>query len=103
MRQVTFPRWLKKTLTDSLDSVPAVFVNGPRQAGKSTLVRTLFDGAALPPSYITFDDVSARAGAANDPLAFLRQFDRPVILDEVQLVPALFRALKQVIDEMRLH
>jgi predicted AAA+ superfamily ATPase len=103
MRQVTFPRWLKKTLTDSLASVPAVFVNGPRQAGKSTLVRTLFDGGALPPSYITFDDVSARAGAANDPLAFLRQFDRPVILDEVQLVPALFRALKQVIDEMRLH
>jgi predicted AAA+ superfamily ATPase len=80
--------------------MPAVFLNGPRQAGKSTLAqhiaRTYMDA-----DYVTFDDISTLAAASNDPEGFLRQFQKPVIIDEVQMVPEVFRVLKLIIDERR--
>ncbi|OJW51284.1 MAG: hypothetical protein BGO67_12930 [Alphaproteobacteria bacterium 41-28] len=100
MSDKSFKRWLTPILYDCLKAAPAVFVNGPRQAGKSTLVKQLAT-QLINASYISLDDLNARAAAENDPLAFLRQFDGPVIVDEVQLVPSLFRSIKLLIDEMR--
>ncbi|MBN8530978.1 MAG: ATP-binding protein [Alphaproteobacteria bacterium] len=78
-----------------------MFVNGPRQAGKSTLVRHIarHDFKA---DYVTLDDITTLA-ATDDPESFLRGFPGPVIIDEVQLAPGLFRALKKVVDERRLE
>lgn len=93
-------RALTPLILQGLKDSPAVFINGPRQAGKSTLVRQVMKaqpGAA----YMTFDDLSTQAAAKNDPEAFLRRAKSPLILDEVQLVPEVFRALKLVIDEKR--
>ena len=95
-----FPRWLNPIIQSSLEVTPALFVNGPRQAGKSTLVKQ-FTQPPVNAHYVSFDDLSARAAAENDPLAFLKSFKHSVIIDEVQLVPSLFRSLKLLIDEQR--
>jgi hypothetical protein len=93
-------RSLESRIRDALNVMPAVFVNGPRQAGKSTLARHLA-GDGFDADYVTFDNAATFAAASTDPEAFLRAFARPAIIDEVQLVPGIFRALKLVIDEGR--
>jgi predicted AAA+ superfamily ATPase len=95
-----FSRWLNPVIQSSLEVTPALFVNGPRQAGKSTLVKQ-FTQTPVNAHYVSFDDLSTRAAAENDPLAFLKNFKSPVIIDEVQLVPSLFRSLKLLIDGQR--
>lgn len=100
MSDTPFIRWLRPVLNDCLEATPAVFVNGPRQAGKSTLVRQLIQ-KPLNAAYVSLDDLSIRAAAESDPFSFLQQFKGPVIIDEVQLVPDLFRAIKLAVDERR--
>ena len=100
MKHYSFARWLKPVLDNCLSKSPAVFVNGPRQSGKSTLVKQL-TASPIRARYVTLDDLSIRAAAERDPCAFLQAFDGPVIIDEVQLVPSLFRSLKMIIDERR--
>ena len=95
------PRKLSKNVLFALGQVPVVFVNGPRQAGKSTLVQMCAE-QDYPADYITFDNVTQMAAAAFSPHSFLAERERPVILDEVQMVPEIFRALKIVVDELRL-
>lgn len=93
-------RHLTPKLLTALNSSPIVFISGARQAGKSTLVQTLAasDYAA---DYVTFDSPTAMAAAVSNPDYFLSG-ERPLIIDEVQLVPDIFRALKKRIDELRL-
>lgn len=100
MTEQHFSRWVAPVLSECCRVSPAVFLNGPRQAGKSTLVRELAE-EPFGAEYVSFDDVTVRAAAENDPSAFLRNFKGPVIIDEVQLVPDLFRSIKIVIDELR--
>jgi len=95
-----YERSIEGRVKAALGVMPAVFVNGPRQAGKSTLAQHL-SRAQLSAEYVTFDDITAYAGAAQDPEGFLRRIATPAILDEVQRVPDLFRVLKQIVDERR--
>ena len=68
---------------------PAVVVTGARQVGKTTLLRATFPTH----SYVTLD-VPADAGLAeSDPAAFLRRYPPPILIDEVQYAPQLFRQL----------
>ena len=92
-------RTIEPLLRNALEEVPAVFLNGPRQAGKTTLVRQI--AKELSADYVTLDDISTYSNAANDPNGFLRSFPGPVVIDEVQLVRPLFRCIKQLIDEDR--
>ena len=71
-------------------------INGPRQSGKTTLVRQYAGG--LP--YLSLDDVSLLAAARSDPQGFIRQIDRAII-DEIQRAPELLLALKLSIDQDR--
>lgn len=99
MAQELLPRAVAQRVLSALSDTPVVVVNGPRQAGKTTLVRSLPYGG--PAEVITLDDVAARQAAGYDPRAFL---DRPVetlVIDEAQLEPALFRALKAAVDRDR--
>ena len=74
-------------------------VHGPRQAGKSTLVRDLLDDRdAL---YVTFDDLAPRSAATRDPEGFVAALDRPAVLDETQRVPDLILAIKAAVDRDR--
>ena len=93
-------RCLKNSLLTALRINPAVFLNGPRQAGKSTLVQRIAKDE-YPAEYVTFDSATQMAAAAAVPEAFLRERKGALIIDEIQLVPEIFRVLKIVIDELR--
>jgi len=94
-------RHLSENVLFALENHPIVFLNGPRQAGKSTLVRE-FSQDDYPAEYVTFDNATQMAAATAAPEAFLINRKGPVIIDEVQMVPDLFRSLKLVVDELRL-
>ncbi|MBS0185529.1 MAG: ATP-binding protein [Proteobacteria bacterium] len=96
-------RPLIKKIETALKVSPIVFINGPRQVGKSTLAQKIGE-QKFPVSYVTFDNATQLAAATAYPLEFLKgRQEGFLILDEVQLVPDLFRALKIVIDEARLQ
>ena len=99
------PRYITPKLTDALSVSPVVFLNGARQSGKSTLVQNISDKIGTtdyPTIYITFDRPTQMAAAANAPEAFLSAHNGRLIIDEAQMVPELFRALKVAVDELRL-
>jgi len=101
----TLQRHIAPRIMDALRISPVVFVNGARQSGKSTLVQALagnIGSKGRPASYVTFDRPTEMAAAAAAPGSFLAGYDGPLIIDEVQLVPELFRALKVAVDERRL-
>lgn len=91
------PRALEATLRAALADTPVVCLLGPRQCGKTTLARAL----APRYGYVTFDDADALALARSDPNGFLAALPDPVILDEIQRVPELLRALKLSVDRDR--
>ena len=94
------PREITKNILEGLQSMPAVFVNGPRQAGKSTLTAKISKNE-LDAEYVTFDDVSILASARYNPQGFLQSFKKTVVIDEVQMAPEIFRQLKKIIDNRR--
>ena len=91
------PRLCARRVADALKDTPVVMITGPRQSGKTTLVRA-FAGRDRP--YFTLDDDTVLAGVRADPAGFLRSLDRAVI-DEVQRAPELLRAMKRSVDEDR--
>jgi hypothetical protein len=89
-------RHLSKTLRTAARDYPVVTVTGPRQSGKTTLVRATFPRH----SYASLEDPDARAFAAEDPRGFLDQFRGKVILDEVQRAPDLFSYIQGIVDRV---
>jgi uncharacterized protein len=101
----TLPRHITSRLLDALGVSPVVFLNGIRQSGKSTLVQNLRDSIGSkdnPAAYVSFDRPTQMAAAESAPERFLSFYEDTLIIDEVQMVPELFRALKVVVDELRL-
>jgi len=92
-------RHLRDSVSKALDDFPCVFINGPRQSGKTTLARMIWPDKTA--SYVNFDDAAALAIASAGPESFLSGYAGKLILDEIQLVPELFRALKSSIDVKR--
>lgn len=74
---------------------PIVSLIGPRQSGKSTLVKHTFPHY----TYVTLDDDNMRFLAQTDPLAFLKANKPPLVIDEAQYAPPLFNAIKRTCDE----
>ena len=89
-------RNLQTQVQEALLDTPAVLINGPRQSGKTTLVRQ----CAADRPYISLDDTNRLAAARADPQGFVRQLDCAVI-DEIQRAPELLLALKLSIDQDR--
>jgi predicted AAA+ superfamily ATPase len=85
-----FQRFLAKRVATALKDTPVVMLIGPRQCGKTTLVRQF---AGKEREYVTLDDDTVLEAARNDPAGFVRGFDF-VTIDEVQRAPELLRAIK---------
>ena len=90
---------IRRQLTDKiiyyLNKYPVVAVTGPRQSGKTTLLRHILSDY----QYVSLENPDQRAFAADDPLGFLKQYNSRVIFDEVQRVPALFSYIQTMVDE----
>ena len=91
-----YPRHLRSRIDEALRDTPVVLLNGPRQAGKTTLVEQY---VGTERSYLTLDDADTLL-AAEDPVGLFRGLDRAVI-DEVQRAPRLLLAIKQSVDQDR--
>ncbi|WP_052882715.1 ATP-binding protein [Kiritimatiella glycovorans] len=83
-------------MLEATSQFPAVALSGVRQAGKSTLLKHLFQASY---DYVTLDDTTLRTQARRDPVTFLRNYDQPLIIDEVQYAPQLLPEIKRRIDE----
>ena len=95
-----FPRHVRSSLLESASDSPVVFLRGPRQTGKTTLVRSIaneLDGV----QYLTLDDAAVLSAAAADANGFIRGLPGPTVIDEVQRVPELFLSIKAEVDRHR--
>ena len=90
-----YRRTLASTIQHVNGSFPVLFLTGPRQVGKTTLLQMC---AEADRNYVTLDDLDARGLARNDPGLFLQTYRPPIIIDEVQYAPQLFSYLKIVVD-----
>jgi hypothetical protein len=91
-------RSLEPVLIRAVAEFPAVVLTGPRQSGKTTLLKHLFGETY---GYVSLEPPDVRAAAAADPRGFLAMHPAPVILDEVQYAPDLLPYIKEAIDSRR--
>jgi predicted AAA+ superfamily ATPase len=95
-----FRRNLLGKVQESVRFSPATLVNGARQTGKSTFVKTSFvEGSSF--TYVNMDDLNLLRLAKSDPLTFVAQFQGRAAIDEIQRAPELLLPLKKMIDEDR--
>ena len=88
------PRLLAKSAQKAFSQYPIVTLTGPRQSGKTTLAKALFD---LP--YINLEDPVSREFATQDPKDFLAQYKNGAIIDEIQRVTDLTSYIQVMVDE----
>lgn len=88
-------RDLEKKILSLSKEYAAILITGPRQVGKTTVLRQLMQENRV---YVTLDDLEDRAMARNDPALFLQLHGRPILIDEVQYAPQLFSYIKIEID-----
>jgi hypothetical protein len=93
-----YPRIIEPRIDEALQDTPVVLLAGPRQAGKTTLVRRIAEKQGL--RYLTLDDELTLLSAREDPVGMIRSVDRAVI-DEIQRVPQLLLAIKKTVDQDR--
>lgn len=91
------PRRIEPRIAEAMLDTPVVLLAGPRQAGKTTLVRQVADRGLR---YLTLDNDLTLLAAREDPVGLVRSLDRAVI-DEVQRAPQLLLAIKKSVDEDR--
>jgi len=96
-----YERHLESQVLRSLGAFSVVYLNGPRQAGKSTLARMLIDSGRFKAKYVSFDSGKTRSTARLSPSEFLRAQGGPLVIDEVQRVPEIFDAIKSAVDDKR--
>ena len=88
-------RTLSKFISKNGKKFPIISVTGPRQSGKSTLIKNLFPKY----KYINLEDADIREYAEEDPRGFLESQGTKVILDEAQRVPVLFNYIQGIVDK----
>jgi len=90
-------REMAKVLKRRASEFPVVTITGPRQSGKTTLVRACFPRH----DYVNLEDPETRELAENDYHRFFSLHPAPVIVDEIQRVPKLASAIQSLVDKRR--
>jgi predicted AAA+ superfamily ATPase len=91
------PRHVTALLDECVRDFRVTILNGPRQAGKTTLLRQYH--AALGGAFVTLDDATERSAARDDPVGYLAAMPRPLFVDEVQRAGNSFvLAIKAAVD-----
>lgn len=89
------PREISGCIRETMKMYPVVTLTGPRQSGKSTLLKHLFPEFA----YVSMEDPDIRAIVLNDPRRFLETYSENVIIDEAQKTPEIFSYLQTHVDK----
>lgn len=92
-------RHMENRILELSKSYSAILLTGPRQSGKTTMLRALSKEENKGREYVSLDDLTTRDMAKNDPALFLQIHKPPVLIDEVQYAPELFTYIKIHIDE----
>ncbi len=88
------PRHAQNKLTELADSFKTVAVIGPRQSGKTTLLKSIFKTKP----YVSLENFDKRNFAVSDPRGFLSTYQNGAILDEIQRAPELFSYIQEIVD-----
>ena len=94
-KQIYIPRRLERVILEAAKYFSVISVTGPRQSGKSTMLKHLFPEL---PKY-SMKDLHVRAFAEQDPVAFLNQHKDGMFIDEVQKVPVLLDYIQGIVDD----
>ena len=92
-----YPRFVTAIVATAMKDTPVVMITGPRQCGKTTLIRDLVAGNR---EFLTLDDDTVLASARSDPAGLIRGLHKSA-LDEVQRAPDLLRSIKRSVDQDR--
>lgn len=92
------PRSIESYARKAVGEFPALVLIGPRQSGKTTLLKQLFTNEF---QLVSLEPPDVRGAASNDPRGFISLYPPPVIFDEIQYVPNLLPYIKEKIDERR--
>jgi len=91
-------REITSSIQELIGKYPVLAITGPRQSGKTTLLKSIFPHY----DYVSLENPDNRNFAETDPNGFLKQYAENVIFDEVQRVPVLFSYIQTIVDESSL-
>ncbi|MCC7467034.1 MAG: ATP-binding protein [Saprospiraceae bacterium] len=91
------PRLLSEKMRNLAEKMPVISLTGPRQSGKTVLVRNVFPDFR----YVNLEHLEVRQFAQQDPLGFIRSLPKGVVIDEAQYAPDIFSYIQVVVDETR--
>ncbi|MCF0237917.1 MAG: ATP-binding protein, partial [Sphaerochaetaceae bacterium] len=89
-------RTIKEQINKMSSFFPVILVTGPRQVGKTTLLKNIKEDNR---TFVSLDDLEIRALAKNDPSLFFQKYKTPILIDEIQYAPELFPYIKIIADE----
>jgi len=92
-----YKRIVEKILSQAVKTFPAVVISGPRQSGKTTLLKNFVKTG----TFLSLDDPNFRSLISENPLDYLDSLVKPVVIDEIQYMPELSQFIKILIDRDR--
>ncbi len=92
-----YNRELEQEARAMAEAFPIVTILGPRQSGKTTLVRKIFSDKP----YVNLEHLETRTAALSDPVSFIKQYEHGAIFDEIQRAPEILSYLQVLVDEQK--